>query len=362
MTLFSDETRNTPTNELCFQQHLMAVRYEQSQIRGTAMSMMHRLVRAFDTMANVELDDQERGGMLGEQYAEYIIDDGPNGCYIRNPIIPHPTKRGLYLETDFLVYVRGTLYCVEIKNFRGRVYYPAHSHMIYVEKGWFIFKRLVPQMVFDGYDYSKMIQEKMGHYREGMIRREMPNPFLKTRRFIDDLKRYLYLIDPRLRDLPIYPVLGFSEKADISAIYNFDAGILYISQLPTFFEKYSNPAFAQSPAPWIQQALHRLPTWDRIATTQNEWIHGVIPESNLRFTGTDGRRYNFPYARIHSVDMQRAGVFSAYDDVTITYIDGSKRSFQSVDGEIHLKRFKGEQQVHTFRNVGKVIVGIANKG
>ncbi len=56
------------------------------------MSMMHRLVRAFDTMANVELDDQERGGMLGEQYAEYIIDDGPNGCYIRNPIIPHPTK------------------------------------------------------------------------------------------------------------------------------------------------------------------------------------------------------------------------------------------------------------------------------
>ncbi len=40
--------------------------------------------------------------------------------------------------------------------------------MIYVEKGWFIFKRLVPQMVFDGYDYSTMIQEKMGHYREGM--------------------------------------------------------------------------------------------------------------------------------------------------------------------------------------------------
>ena len=110
------------------------------------MSMMHRLVRAFDTMANVELDDQERGGMLGEQYAEYIIDDEPHGCYIRNPIIPHPTKRGLYLETDFLVYVRGTLYCVEIKNFRGRVYYPVDSHMIYVEKGWFIFKRLVPQM------------------------------------------------------------------------------------------------------------------------------------------------------------------------------------------------------------------------
>jgi hypothetical protein len=39
-----------------------------------------------------------------------------------------------------------------------------------------------------------------------------------------------------------------------------------------------------------------------------------------------------------------------------------KRSFQCVDGEIHLKRFKGEQQVHPFRNVSKVIVGIANKG
>ena len=221
------------------------------EVGGTKMSMIDRLLRAFDTMSNVELDGKDRGGMLGEQYAEYIIGDGQNGCYIRNPIIPHPAKRGFFLETDFLVYIRGILYCVEIKNYRGRVYYPARYRTLYMEKGWFIFKQRILQVVFNRYDFSKMIQEKVGHNGEGLITRELPNPVLKTQRYIEDLKGYLYRIDPRLGCLPIYPVLGFPEKTDINAIYNFDAGIMYISQLSAFFEKYSDPAFARSPATWM---------------------------------------------------------------------------------------------------------------
>ena len=82
--------------------------------------MIDRLLRAIDTMSNLGLDGVERGGMQGEQYAEYIIDGGQDGCYVRNPIIPHPKKLGFFLETDFLVYLQGVLYCVEIKNYRGR--------------------------------------------------------------------------------------------------------------------------------------------------------------------------------------------------------------------------------------------------
>ncbi len=325
------------------------------------MSMMDRLFRAIDAMSRVELDDAGRGGMRGEQYAESIIDDGENGCYIRNPMIPHPRKRGLFLETDFLVYVQGSLYCVEVKNYRGRVYYLARYRTVFMEKGWFIFKQHVPQVVLEGYDYSKMVQQKMGQRGEGLVTREMPNPIHKTQCYIEDLKRYLYRIDARLEVLPIYPVLAFSEKADISAIYNFDAGIMYISQLRSFFEKYGHPAFSRSPAPWIQQALRRLPTWDLILTSRNEWFNGILADRDFCFQAPDGRQYALPYAQIASIEVYRQGTYSAHDQICVTYVNGGQQSFQYVDGEIHLNRFKGAQQVHKVRNVSKLVVGIANK-
>jgi Nuclease-related domain. len=325
------------------------------------MSMMQRLVRAFETASNVELSDKDKGGMWGEQYAEYIIDDENNGCYIRNPIIPHPKKPGIFFETDFLVYMQGTLYCVEIKNYRGKVYYPARYRTVYVRKGWFIFKRTIQQTVFSHYDYSKMVQEKMGQNRERLTIREMPNPFQKTQRYIEDLKYYLYHIEPRLQSLPIYPVLGFAEKTDIAAIYNFDAGIMYISELPAFFAKYSDPAYARMPAPWIRQALHQLPTWDRILTTGNDWINGTIMDRVLSFKCVDGQKYNIPYTHIHVISLQREGNFSAYDTLTISYLNGSQQSFRCVNGDVHLRRFQGEQQTHKLRNVNQIVVGVANK-
>ena len=89
------------------------------------MSMMDRLLRAIDAMANAESDGVDRGGMLGEQYAESIIDDGQNGCYIRNPLIPHPRKPGLFLETDFLVYMQGSMYCVRGQKLPGESLLPS---------------------------------------------------------------------------------------------------------------------------------------------------------------------------------------------------------------------------------------------
>lgn len=326
------------------------------------MSMMDRLLRAIDAMANEETDGVERGGRLGEQYAESIIDDGQDGCLVRNPMIPHPRKPGLFLETDFLVYRQGSMYCVEVKNYRGRVYYPARYRTAFLEKGWFIFKRRVPQVVIDGYDYSKMVQQKIGQRGEGPVTREMPNPILKTQRYIEDLKRYLYRIDARLQSLPIYPVLAFSEIADIGAIYNFDAGIMYISQLRSFFEKYGDPAFSRSPAPWIQQSLRRLPTWDLILTSSGEWFNGILAGRDFCFQATDGRWYTLPYAQIGSIEVRRDGAFSsAYDCICVTYVNGAQQQFQCIGGEIHLNRFKGKQQVHNVRNVSKLIVGIANK-
>ncbi len=324
--------------------------------------MINRLVRAFESLSNVELDGKDRGGMQGEDFAEAVIDDGQNGCYIRNPILPHPRKQGFYLETDFLVYIRDTLFCVEIKNYRGKVYYPARYRTTTVQKGWFIFKRNVPQTVFDHYDHTKMVQEKMGQNGEGLVTREMPNPLLKTQEYSESLKHYLTRIDPRLGRIPIYSALGFARKTDITAIANFDAGIMYISQLPEFFEKHSNPRASKTPAPWIRQALHKLPTWDRILTREQEWINGTFVEQTFSFKDTDGRQHTIPFAKINKVNLKRDGSrLSAYDTMLITFTNGDTQTFKSTGGEIHLNRFKGEVQTHKLRNVDGLVVGIANR-
>ena len=313
------------------------------------MSMMNRLVRAFDALSRIENDAQTRGGMQGEDYAESILESGQD-LSVRNPIIPHPNRRGYYLETDFLVYSRGTLYAVEIKNYRGKVYYPTRSHIEYVQKGWFIFKRSVPVTVVDGFDYTKLVQEKRDYNKNVLTRREFPNPFTKTQRYIEDLKRYLYRLDSRFTNIPIYAALGFAEKTDISAIYNFEAGIMHISQLPAFFEKYAHPGVPASSDQWIRQALHRLPTWDRILTTGNELINGVLDEPIFSFKETNGQTRSIPYNHIRSVTLQRDGRFSAYDIVTVTFVDGKQQSFNSKDGEVRLRHF-GEMQTHKYRNI-----------
>lgn len=326
------------------------------------MSLLDRLLRSMDTFSQIEQDSVDRGGMLGEAYAEAIIDGGQQGCYIRNPMIPHPTQRGLFLETDFLVYMQGNLYCVEIKNYRGQVYYPARYKTVFVKKGWFIFKRRVQQVVADGYDYTRLIQQKTGYRGEAPTVREMPNPLLKTQRYVDNLKRYLSRIDARLSVLPVYPVLAFAEKTDIRAIDNFDAGIMHISQLPAFFKKYGNPAYSHTSVSWIQQALQRLPTWDLVLTSRNEWLNGVLSGRDFSFKATDGHHYALPYAQIHTIEVAGGGTFSASDTLTVTYMNGKQQVFSCVSGEVHLKRFKGEEQIHKIRNMKKLVVGIANKG
>jgi len=100
--------------------------------RKHTMSIAQRLTRAFQTLSTIELDEQSRFGALGEFYAVQVLDDGQAIC-INNPIVPHPTKPGLFLESDFLIYTRGSLFCVEIKNYKGRISYPVKYR---VEQGW----------------------------------------------------------------------------------------------------------------------------------------------------------------------------------------------------------------------------------
>lgn len=322
------------------------------------MSILNTFLRAVETMSTVELDGRSKGGMMGEQYADYFIANGQNESYIRNPIIPHPRKKNIYFETDAVVYIYGTIFCVEIKNYKGRVYYPPLYRTEQVQKGWFIFKRTVTRQVQVGFDDSRIIQEKVRYGGNGVDLREMPNPLKKTQNYANDLRRFLSRLDARMENVPIISVVAFTERTDIRAIYNPQTGIISIPELPNFFAAHKSPNSGSMP--WIQQTLRRLATWDHILTTDNEDINGIIEDTTFTFKDTDGHIQNIPYAQIHSIEFQRAGLLSPYDDMIIYYTDGKKRTFRSTSGEIHLERF-GQRQTHKLRNITRVVVGIANK-
>jgi hypothetical protein len=112
---------------------------------------------------------------------------------------------------------------------------------------------------------------------------------------------------------------------------------------------------------WLRSALHRVPTWDLILTTRNEWINGVITDCELPFQGTDRHNYRLPYRTLYTIILQRGGLFSAADQLTITDVHGRLSSYRSVVGEVHLRRFSGEVQTHQLRNMNRIVVGIANK-
>jgi hypothetical protein len=160
--------------------------------------------------------------------------------------------------------------------------------------------------------------------------------------------------------LYIYPVVGFSESADIRAIYDLDAGMISTTHLPEFFERHRNPSKPQEPPSWLRNVLQRIPTWDHILTTQGERINGVLLDRALIFQGEKKQIHHVPYRTIHTVALQRSGLFSAYDHLTVTHLDGRSESFKSVKGELHLQRFGNQHQTHQLRNVSQILVGVAN--
>lgn len=189
----------------------------------------------------------------------------------------------------------------------------------------------------------------------------MPNPLYKTRDYAQDLNMFLTRINKRLKDVPIIPVLAFAGRADISQIYNFSGGIILTNELPAFFAHHNHQQQTQHLSNEIKDALRRIPTWDLILTTQGEVINGILQGKTFDFRDTQGRTHRLPYASIAQITFQRSGVLSAFDELTVSMIDGSSKHFQSVSGELHLERF-GDHQTHKLRNINRLIVGIANRG
>jgi len=297
------------------------------------MGTWRRLIRSLDALSNIRLDEVSAYGAEGEEQAQgFLAEEGYYSFF--NRIIPHPQKQGVFLETDAIIYGEGNVFCVEIKRYKGRIYFPPKSKVVKVSKKFLFWDYETEKTVFDGYDNSRIVKAKEGNYGEGVFYKEFANPLGKTRYYIHHLKQFLSKIDQRFSRLFIIPVVGFSDtESDISAIRSLEEGLVYISEIPEFIRQHRNERFAASPSQWIIDSLGQVPTWDRILTRENEWIQEV-----------------------KSISITRQGTLSDHDTVRILQVNGKTEVLASSKGQVNIDK-AGERQTHKLRNINQVRIG-----
>ena len=135
------------------------------------MSLLRRVSRALETLSRPQLDERMLFGVQGEDYASKVLEEQAILSRVTNPIIPPSHGRTRALESDFLVYTQGALFCIEIKHYKGKISYASGAP--------------------NAQHPPALLQEKTGKYGERFAPITHPNPLKKTRTFIWHLKKYL---------------------------------------------------------------------------------------------------------------------------------------------------------------------------
>ena len=239
-------------------------------------------------------------------------------AYVANPVLPHPNNRQKYPETDLLVYAAGTLFCAEIKNYRGVI-----SHALG--------------------DPGQIVQQKIGRYGEAIPAKLHQNPLRQANGFVFNLKRYLAAqVGPRFKNLFIVAAAAFVRNGDtdISPIWNFAEGLIYVDDLPQFFQAKGNPRFAARPSRWIVEGLDRVPRPDVIETVAGDQLRGFLMHPDLALDVGDGKPLLVPFHEIREVRLSR-GRFSKSDRVEITFNRGETIVHQAAAGKIRMRTLDG---------------------
>ncbi len=321
------------------------------------MSLLDHFFGTVGTLTKQELDDKSRFGALGEQFARQVISQEPGTFIFSNPILPHPRKPGVFIEEDFLVFTQGSLYCIEIKNYKGVISYPQRNVMQPVkERFLFFFTRTVMRPVGNGFDEDHIIQHKVSKYGDKIYTKEYPNPYKKNNYFIRHLKDYLKRIDPRFNGIYITSLVGFGDEADIRAIYDPKGGMIHTREIPRFFAEHANPRIASNPPPWIIQGLQQLPTWDRIYTISGNLVYGILKDRELVFHDGNGRKQRLAFTNVYGIQMRR---HNGHEELIVNYLNGQEKNFGQVIGTLQLEHF-GNVQQHPLSNINWVTIGIAN--
>lgn len=299
------------------------------------MSLFRRIKRYLQAEPHSQLAMVDRVGIGGEQYAAQFLTPPLVVSCIANPVLPHPNDSNLFLESDFFLYAAGTLFCVEIKNYRGIIY-------------------------ADNNDPGQIVQQKIGRYGEEIPARLHQNPLRQAKSFLFHLKRYLAMqVDPRFNNRFIIAVAAFVRNGDtdISQIWNSSEGIIYVDELPAFFHSKRNPRYAEKPAPWVLNGMQWVPRPDVIVTLSGDKFRGFLTHSHLTFKAKDRQPVMVPFSEILQVHFGRQGSFSDYDEVTILYQNGQEIHYSSIEGTIQLRTLHGQVVSKHLCNLVSIVPG-----
>lgn len=319
------------------------------------MSFINRITRALDSFNEISNDVITNFGMAGEQEARRIIDE-EGGLILYNRIIPHSKDKNKFLEMDSIIYNEGNVYCIEIKNYKGKItFIPTYEEFQKKVKFLFFFTRTVTKKIQTGWNDSRIIKAKQGNYGEGVFYKEYPNPMKKTKYFINNLKNYLSNKNNMFGKVFIKPVVAFNrDNADISSIHSFEKGYIYIDEIPALIEDNSNRR--NRDVQWTRNGLLELSTWDTVITSSNEEIYGVIKDSYLDVYTVSNEKFKINYKDIKAIKIERNGVFSKEDRLFIKFTDNTENEYKNTRGAIVLNKF-GNLQEHKISNVNFVDVG-----
>lgn len=128
------------------------------------IALWHRISRVLASFRQEQLDERELVGIQGEEYATEIIAGVNPQCHIANAVVP--SANGRYCETDHVVLVGGTVFIVEVKNYKGR-------------------------LVWEDAGERGLMHWKTGNYGETILPKPARNPIAQARSYIRPAKAYL---------------------------------------------------------------------------------------------------------------------------------------------------------------------------
>jgi hypothetical protein len=158
--------------------------------------------------------------------------------------------------------------------------------------------------------------------------------------------------------LHIVAVAAFVRNAqtDISSIWNAAEGIIYVDQLPDFFQLKSNPKFAERPSQWIIDGLEKVPRPDVILTVPGDVLRGFFVHTHLVFSTGNGQPVALPLLEILQVSLTRSR-FSDSDQLLVTFRNGRQISYVAIEGMIHLRTLHGRTISKHLHNLVSIVPG-----
>ena len=291
------------------------------------MALWDRVSRLLSNFSQQQLDPRILAGVQGEEYATEIIRSTNPHCHVPNAIAPSVRPGGWVCETDHIVLSEGTIFVVEVKNYKGRLL-------------WADDKR------------SNLLQIKSGRYGESIAPKILKNPALQARAFIPPAKQYLSLVcDRRFEHLRIEAVGAFTRNADISAIHSFDDGLNHVDELPALFPMRRKERFANKPSGWIVAGLEALPRLDVVRTAEGHHFRGFLQGSHLQYRDPEQKEYGWEWRQIEWIYLERSGVFSSCDKVILQLRSGRRVESQAVQGLVRVLNLEGRMSEHKLSNL-----------